>query len=59
MAIQRGTFSVSRTHVDVVNSFISNQNNHHKTTTLKKEYINLIKENKIEFEEKYLPEFFD
>ena len=54
-----GTFSVSRTHVDIVNAYISNQKNHHKTTSLKKEYINLLKENKIEFEEKYLPDFFD
>jgi len=34
--------------------YVKNQEEHHKTLTFKEEYIALLKEHEIEFDEKYL-----
>ena len=54
-----GAFSYSLEHVDKVCKYIQNQESHHQKKTFKEEYIDFLKEFKIEYEDKYLFEFFD
>lgn len=54
-----GGFSYSRSQIDDVYKYIANQENHHKTSRFKDEYINMLKNAQIDFDEKYLFEFFD
>ncbi len=54
-----GAFSYSLEHVDRVCKYIQNQESHHQKKTFKEEYIDFLKEFKIEYEDKYLFEFFD
>ena len=49
-----GTFSYSRSHIDNVYNYILNQTEHHKKKTFKQEYIELLKEFEVEYNEKYL-----
>jgi putative transposase len=54
-----GAFSASRSAVPVISKYILNQKEHHSKSSFKKEYVTVLKENEIEFTEKYLPEFYD
>ena len=49
-----GVFSYSRSQIDTVIKYIANQEEHHKTMSFKEEYIKLLKEFSIEYDEKYL-----
>lgn len=49
-----GAFTVSCRNVDQVVSYIKNQEEHHKVKTFREEYIDFLKEQNIDFEEKYL-----
>ncbi|MFN8416598.1 MAG: IS200/IS605 family transposase [Cytophagaceae bacterium] len=49
-----GAFTYSIKDKDSVVEYIKNQEQHHKTVSFKEEYINLLKQHDIEFEEKYL-----
>ncbi len=49
-----GAFSYSRSQLDTVYKYILNQAEHHQKKTFKQEYIELLKEFEIEFDEKYL-----
>lgn len=49
-----GAFSYSRSQIDNVIKYISNQEKHHKIKTFKEEYIELLKLFEIEYNEKYL-----
>ena len=49
-----GVFSYSRSHVDNVYQYIKNQEEHHKKQTFRKEYVELLTEFKIEFDEQYI-----
>jgi hypothetical protein len=40
--------------VDIVSDYISNQKKHHNTVTAKDEYIQLLEENGVEFDERYI-----
>jgi putative transposase len=51
-------FSISNSHRDIVIKYIMNQEEHHRMKTFKEEYLNMLKECNIEFEEKYLYEFY-
>ena len=53
-----GTFSYSRSHLDRVIQYIMNQEEHHKNITFKEEYLALLKKFDVEFDERYLFEFF-
>ena len=53
-----GALSYSKRHVDRVYNYIMNQEAHHKKSTFHDEYISVLKKYEIEFEERYLFEFF-
>ena len=54
-----GAFSYSRSQLANVYRYIENQETHHKEQSFRQEYINLLERFKIEYNEKYLFEFFD
>ncbi len=54
-----GAFTHSRSQLDVVVKYILAQEEHHHKETFKKEYLNILEENEIEFRDEYLFEFFD
>lgn len=47
-------FGVSRHDLEGVKSYIENQESHHHKISFKEEYVSLLKEAKIHFDEKYL-----
>ena len=49
-----GAFSVSQGKVDVVKRYIENQKEHHKTETIKDEYIRFLTEYEIDYNKDYL-----
>ena len=54
-----GAFSYSRSQLANVYRYIENQETHHKEHSFRQEYINLLERFKIEYNEKYLFDFFD
>lgn len=50
-----GAFSYSNSQIPAVISYIMNQDEHHSAKTFREEYIKLLEDFKIEYEEKYLP----
>jgi len=54
-----GGFSYSRSQLENVYRYIENQETHHKKQSFRQEYIKLLENFKIEYNEKYLFEFFD
>lgn len=54
-----GAFSYSHSHIDRVYNYILNQKQHHKKKTFKEEYIGLLKKFAIQYDEKYLFEWYD
>jgi putative transposase len=54
-----GGFSYSKSQIRDVYHYILNQETHHKSNRFKDEYSKMLKETEIEFEEKFLFEFFD
>lgn len=53
-----GAFSYGRSQLDDVYKYILNQEEHHKKRNFKEEYTALLRLFEVEFEEKYLFEFF-
>ena len=49
-----GAFTLSIREKDTIVKYVMNQQEHHKTETFREEFIRLLKENGIDFEEKYL-----
>jgi putative transposase len=49
-----GAFTVRPSDVDVLRKYIRNQREHHRTKTFQEEYVELLNEYEIEFDEKYL-----
>ncbi len=49
-----GAFSVDSGGVDTVKNYILNQEDHHAQKTFKEEYLEIIKSNIIEYDERYL-----
>ena len=49
-----GAFTYSIKEKDVLINYVKNQEEHHKKVSFKDEYISLLKEHGIEFDEKYL-----
>lgn len=49
-----GAFTYSIKDKEKLVNYIKNQESHHKTKTFREEYIELLKEHNIEFDEKYL-----
>jgi putative transposase len=54
-----GVFSYSHSHIGRVYDYILNQEKHHKEKTFKQEYIDFLRKFKIEFDEKYLFEWYE
>ncbi len=54
-----GVFSYSRWDVAKITNYILNQEEHHRKQTFQNEYLELLKEFEIDFNEKYLFEFFE
>ncbi len=54
-----GAFSYSRSQRDRVINYIMNQEEHHSHKTFKEEYLAMLKDFEIDFDEQYLFEFYD
>ena len=54
-----GAFSYSKSQVDEVVKYILNQPTHHQKQTFRQEYFDFLKKFEIEYDEKYLFEFYD
>ncbi len=54
-----GAFSYSKSQLENVYRYIQNQEMHHKVLTFKDEYSGLLKKYEIEYDEKYLFDFFE
>lgn len=54
-----GAFSYGRSQIENVYNYILNQEEHHKKTTFKKEYIDFLTKFEIEYDKKFLFDFFD
>lgn len=54
-----GAFSHSKSQRDAVIKYIIGQEAHHKITTFKEEYLKMLHDFEVEYDEKYLFEFFD
>ena len=54
-----GAFSYSKSQAPKVVDYILNQNEHHRKKTFKEEYLELLKIFEIDYDEKYLFEFYD
>jgi REP element-mobilizing transposase RayT len=53
-----GAFSYSHSQIEYVYNYILNQENHHHSKSFKEEYFEFLKESGIEFNEKYLFEWY-
>ncbi len=49
-----GVFSVAQSNLKSIIAYIKNQKEHHKTLSFEDEYIELLKENGVSYEERYL-----
>ena len=58
---QRGYsgFTYSRSQRNNVIQYIKNQENHHKTQTFKEEYLEILRKFEMEYDERYIFEFYD
>jgi len=54
-----GAFSYSHSHIGNVYQYILNQENHHKKKTFKQEYLEFLKKFEVNYNEKYLFEWYD
>ncbi len=54
-----GAFSYSHSQIDKVVKYVLNQEEHHKRRTFREEYIELLNKFEVEYENKYLFEFFN
>lgn len=54
-----GAFSYSHSHIGNVYNYILNQEKHHRKKTFKKEYLEFLKKFEIEYDEKYLFDWYD
>ena len=54
-----GAFSYHKTQAKNVVDYILNQQEHHRKITFKEEYIDFLNTSEIEYDERYLFEFYD
>ena len=54
-----GAFTYSRSQLNKVYNYILNQEEHHRMKTFREEYTRFLKDYQVEFNEKFLFEFFD
>jgi putative transposase len=49
-----GAFTVSKSHVPQVSSYIENQRQHHRKRTFKEEYLALLERHEVDYDKRYL-----
>jgi len=54
-----GAFTYSRSHINAVVKYVLNQPEHHKKQTFREEYLLLLQKFEIDYDEKYLFEYYD
>lgn len=54
-----GSFSYSHSQIDQVYQYILNQEEHHRKRTFREEYLDFLKKFEVEYDEKYLFEWYD
>ena len=54
-----GAFSYAKSQRDTVINYIMKQEEHHRTKTFKEEYLDMLKNFEVDYEEKYLFEFYE
>jgi putative transposase len=54
-----GGFSYSKSQVEDVFNYVKNQEEHHKKRTFREEYTEFLKKSQIDYNEKYLFDFFE
>ena len=54
-----GAFTHARSQLDTIVKYVLTQEEHHKKTTFREEYLEMLRRNDIEFKEEYVFEFFD
>ena len=54
-----GAFSYSHSHIGKVYDYILDQENHHQKKTFKQEYLTFLKKFEVDYDEKYLFEWYD
>lgn len=54
-----GCFTYSRSQRDSVIRYLMDQENHHKSITFREEYLELLNKNEIQYDERYLFEFYE
>lgn len=54
-----GAFSYARSQRDIVIRYIMNQEKHHQKQTFQKEYIEMLEKFEVDYDEKYLFEFYE
>jgi len=54
-----GAFTHSKSQLDQVVKYILNQDKHHKKRNFREEYLDVLRKNEIEFDERYVFDFFD
>jgi len=54
-----GAFSYSQSHIGSVYDYILNQEKHHRKMTFKQEYLDFLKKFEVEYDEKYLFDWYD
>jgi REP element-mobilizing transposase RayT len=52
-------FTYSKSQIDVVSKYILNQPQHHKKRTFREEYLDLLKKWEMQFDDRYVFEFYD
>ena len=58
-ALGGSAVSHSKSQRDTVINYIINQEDHHKIKTFKEEYLKLLNDFEVEYDEKYLFDFYD
>ena len=54
-----GAFSYSHSHISNVYNYILNQEQHHRKITFREEYLGFLKKFEVEYDKRYLFEFYD
>jgi REP element-mobilizing transposase RayT len=54
-----GAFSYSRSQLEMIYSYIYNQESHHEKNSFREEYLEVLKNFSVNYEEKYLFDFFE
>ena len=54
-----GAFSYSHSHIEKVYNYILNQEDHHKKKTFREEYVGFLKKFEVDYNEKYLFEWYN